>query len=403
MPSLLITPSTLATDTLGRFPAEIITRILDLLDPSIIYFRLFVEPNSSPAQSSSAQCQRVRDICISHNVKFDNMSILTGAISCNDLETVKQVLEEATINAKTSGKKETVVKHATRPLWKKWFSRSVSKNYLDIVREMLLASGMGSYLNEEDRYLDKLLLLAVEKHQGTSLTGLLLQNGADPNITDNGDTPLLLAAKKNNTDAIEMLIVQYQADVNHQGPSANTPLMEAIDNGDLDTVRPFLQSPLLNLNEKNVWEETALHKALLKGKIEIAELLLSWNGVLEECQDYKGRTPLMLCLSNMVTSKDTTRHKSFIEKLLTTEGLDMHASDKENETVLQYAINTRDPKAVQLLLEKREFKITDDDFKLVYSLRNSEIYYMLVKYATDSGQNANHLPPANVKGFLQVK
>ncbi|KAL6821008.1 hypothetical protein J3E69DRAFT_368451 [Trichoderma sp. SZMC 28015] len=139
--------STLAIDILARFPAEIINRILDKLHPSLIYFHLFVEPKSAPVQSSSEECQRVREICISHNVKHGRMDILTYAVSSNNQETVKQMLEEASINTQTSDKKPTAVEHAPWSPWKVWINWCVNKGQLDISRQLLCLGGIANYLN----------------------------------------------------------------------------------------------------------------------------------------------------------------------------------------------------------------------------------------------------------------
>ncbi|KAL7948381.1 ankyrin repeat protein [Trichoderma barbatum] len=355
MASSLTSASTLAVDILARFPAEIITRIVDNLHPSLIYFRLFVEPKSSPAQSSSVQCQRVRDICISHNVKFGRIDILTYAISSNDLETVKQLLQEATTNATTSGKKDTVMEHATRSLWKLWFSWSVSENFLDVASQILRVDGIGSYLNGKDRTLDKLLLLAAKDYRDASLMRLLLENGANPDINDDSiDTPLVVAAKHNNSEAIELLVVQYQADVNRLGSGGNTPLMWAIENGDTAAVKPFLQSPLLDLNKKSILGQTALHRALSKGKPKIAELLLTWDGVLEENKDTHGKTPLMLCLDKMAGLRDMTKYMPTFKGLLVAKGVDPQAFSEDYETVFEDHLGKYDPGFWQELVEQMD-------------------------------------------------
>ncbi|EHK18855.1 ankyrin repeat protein [Trichoderma virens Gv29-8] len=345
---------TLAMDILARFPAEIIARVVDNLHPSLIYFHLFAEPRSSLVQSSSEQCQRVREVCISHNVKFGCMDILTYAVSSNDKETVEQMLKEASTNSKTSERKGTVVKHAPRSLWKTWLSWSVSRDYHDIASQLLCIDGIASYLNRGDRSFDKLLLPAA-RDQNTILMRLLLENGANPDITnDHKDTPLHFAAKHNNKAAIIML-VQYQSDVNRLGSAGNTPLMWAIEHDDIDMIKVYLDLPLLNLNKQCFWGETALHKALSKGKPKVAELLLTWkSGYLEEHKDTHGRTPLMLCLAKMAGLKDMTAYMPTFKELLIAKGVDLQTFSKEYETVFKDVLKEYDTGFWQELLEQMD-------------------------------------------------
>ncbi|KAL6813300.1 ankyrin repeat protein [Trichoderma sp. SZMC 28013] len=151
--STLAVTSALAIDIFARFPAEIINHIWDNLHPSLIYFHLFVEPKSALVQSSSEECQRVREICISHNVKHGRIDIPTYAFSSNDQETV---------------------------------------------------NGIANYLNRRYRCFDKSIILAAQD-QNMVLTRLLLEKGASPDITnDDTDTSLHFVAKHNNSEAIEM-------------------------------------------------------------------------------------------------------------------------------------------------------------------------------------------------------
>ncbi|KAF3066196.1 hypothetical protein CFAM422_009467 [Trichoderma lentiforme] len=85
-------------------------------------------------------------------------------------------------------------------------------------------------------------------------------------------------------------------------------LEEASINADVPTkVKIYLQSPpLLNLNMRSFMGQTAFHRALLKGKPQIAELLLTWSGYLEEHKDGHGKPPLILCLTKTAGLKDMT-------------------------------------------------------------------------------------------------
>ncbi|KAL7784168.1 ankyrin repeat protein [Trichoderma afarasin] len=273
--TLTLISTQVAIDILARFPAEIIDRILDKLHLSLIYFHFFVKPKSAPVQSFPEECHRVREIYISHNAKHGRTSILTYAVSSNGQETVKQMLKEASINAEASSKKQTVNRQVLRQV-----------------------DASGSQRSED------------------GLTRLLLENSASPNISDDDrDTPLHFFAKYSNREAIEMLVIQYHTGVDRLGSAGNTPLIWAIEHDAIDMVNIDLQSPLLSLNMQYFMGQTALHRALSKGKPQIAELLLTWSRYLEEHKDGHGKTPPMLCLAKMTSLKDMTPYVPTFKQL----------------------------------------------------------------------------------------
>ncbi|TFB02373.1 hypothetical protein CCMA1212_005958 [Trichoderma ghanense] len=291
----------LPIDVLGPYPAEIVMSI--------------------------KKRQRLRALCIAHNVKFNNMSLLNMAILSNDPETVKLVLEEAAQNAKSSPIRDTVIKHATRPLWTKWFSWAVYKNYHEIPRRMLLLGGMTSYLNQEDRYLDKLLLLAIERCRGADMAALLLEHGADPDFYENGDTPIHLAAKVNNKAVIKMLILQYNADANYRGAGGDTPLMEATTHRDMGTAKLFLQSPR--------------------------------------------HTPLTVCLLKMAGAADMSPCIPLFKKLLIREGIDMGTFRRDYATSASERLEDTRSDFLLELLQKMGFDILTINCSFIPDLKAS--------------------------------
>lgn len=104
--------------------------------------------------------------------------------------------------------------------------------------------------------------------------------------------------------------------MNRLGSAGNTPLIWATEHDDIDMVKVYLQLPLLNLNMRNFMFHTALHRALTKGKPQIAELLLTYSSYLEEHKDGHENTPLILCLTKMADLKDMTPYIPTFKQLL---------------------------------------------------------------------------------------
>ncbi|RFU75832.1 ankyrin repeat [Trichoderma arundinaceum] len=487
MASSLASNSALARNLLLGLPTEIIMLIIEHLDPQEIYSLLFVEPKFGFVQSSTGwrmlpRRQRVSEICISHNVKFGEMSILTCAINNHDTNTVRRLLKEATVIAKTSPLGPNVMQYASRFMWHKWLLGAVRKNQMHVLQAMLHTAGMESYLNE-DRFIDDLLFEVAAEQGDTNMMKFLIEHGANPHTADlQGFTPLLLAASSDNMDAVTMLVTQYnvectvrdlfrssalhyaiqnsnsnmarlllengaqtnvedtagysplsiaaeegnveilrllllhgadpnfielgllgplglsarngheevarilldetQANVNIRGLLGYTPFMEAVSNRHLDMIKIFIKSPLLNPNERNSMNETALHVALVNDpSLQTAELLLSVDGLRVDEQDDREMTPLMIVLSYMFTSTNKARLMSFIKKLLATGQVDLNTSNSQGVSILQCAIRTKYTEVVQLLLNTGKIDVTPEDVHLASCLGYWEIYDMVMEAA----------------------
>ena len=116
----------------------------------------------------------------------------------------------------------------------------------------------------------------------------LLEKGADPNAqTSDGTTPLLIAAKKGNTEIIKIL-VENGAKVDGRDKNGLTPLMSAASAGKARNVQVLIAAAA-DLNAKDNKGITALMWATLKGFADIVEILLS-NGADVNAKTAEGLT-----------------------------------------------------------------------------------------------------------------
>ena len=108
---------------------------------------------------------------------------------------------------------------------------------------------------------------------------LLLDTGADANWKSaDGKTPLSQAVSFGKNDGVELLI-RHKAQVDLPGKYGSlewTPLMAAVWNGRIDTVRLLLEAGA-NHNLKDSEGKTALHRAIESDKKAIVELLRNWK------------------------------------------------------------------------------------------------------------------------------
>lgn len=116
----------------------------------------------------------------------------------------------------------------------------------------------------------------------------LLGKGADPNAqTSCGERPLLIAAKKGNTEIIRILI-ENGAQVDGKDKNGLTPLMSAASAGKAKNVEVLIAAAA-DLNAKDNKGITALMWATMKGFADIVEILLN-NGANVNAKTTEGLT-----------------------------------------------------------------------------------------------------------------
>lgn len=125
---------------------------------------------------------------------------------------------------------------------------------------------------------------------GLPLVELLLDTGADVNVTDFADnTPLHGAAFAGNADIINALLAR-KADPSHRNRQRATPLHQAAYRGAVLAVEALLRGKADVKAVDNVGE-TALHRAATGGHVVVLKLLLD-RGAEVNVRDRQGQSPL---------------------------------------------------------------------------------------------------------------
>ena len=121
---------------------------------------------------------------------------------------------------------------------------------------------------------------------------VLLQAGADPNMTGlNGKFQLLVAAS-NGSKKLVQLLLQGGAKPNMGDLYGGTPLHWAARFGHKYVVKQLIDGGA-ELNSTNIWGATPLYRAVQGGKKEVVKLLVD-NGADQNIADDEGKTPLTL-------------------------------------------------------------------------------------------------------------
>lgn len=216
--------------------------------------------------------------------------------------------------------------------------------------------------------------------QNANMAGILLENGAKPDLTKfRGYTPLMFAARGGHSETVKLLL-KHHAEVNLRSESQNgqgyTAVFFAARNDHPDIVKmladagadlrkkcPYDETALhvasfraasmlmlyrkrLNIDEKSLWGSTALHNAISHGDMELVKLLVN-SGADINAVDDNGDTPL-------ATAAWNSNHEA-LKLLLQEEECDPRLSTGTNQghSPLHWAVlKFETMETVQLLLER---------------------------------------------------
>lgn len=170
---------------------------------------------------------------------------------------------------------------------------------------------------------------------------MLLDYGADPKAeTNKGNSPLWIAMQEKSF-IVAKLLIESGAEVNEVGDNGwslihlATILKARVEDEEGETlyIAELLAENGANVNPTNKVMRTPLHYASYYGFTDIARILIE-NGAEIEVKDHKGLTPLHSASYNRLgTSMD-------VVKLLIESGADVNAQDNDGWTPLDVASST---------------------------------------------------------------
>ncbi len=193
--------------------------------------------------------------------------------------------------------------------------------------------------------LNKQLAQAVYTCKGTRdewiIIKKLIEEGADPNQTDNqGFTPLMAAAVTGNKEIAQVLI-DAGADVNQKDDTGDHALIIAARFGHLEILTILINAgaDLHHKNNDNGWN--ALMAAACEGHSQIITLLIAAGADLHQT-DNQGMTALIIATewhcNGYSTRKETIQ-------LLIAAGADLHQTDNRGKSAFTIAVSKNYPKA----------------------------------------------------------
>ncbi|OQR94596.1 ankyrin 2,3/unc44 [Thraustotheca clavata] len=131
----------------------------------------------------------------------------------------------------------------------------------------------------------------------TQLLEQLLENGADPNTSDEARTSLLHVASRN--DCVEMikLLIKYKARIDAQDMNQRTPLYLACDNCHINAAQELVNLGA-NVNRPDQRGNSPLHAAIINNHTELAKLLLNHASIMSNQPNEDEMIPLQLAAEN---------------------------------------------------------------------------------------------------------
>ena len=224
------------------------------------------------------------------------------------------------------------------------------------------------------------LLVDVLNIGGISIASfeLLIGKGADPTGAIDGQTPIHVAARCGNVEAVRSLF-KHGVSPNIRDKDGNTPIHLAAFRGQYEVIE-ILVDHGADLTVQNNEGETALHIAAHKAVDPTTFEFIMGHGADGGCKDRRGRTPLEIaaipdngkfveqilerlaipCPANLTRLHSATRLLNAVKKeqmvvineRLRVPDIDVNLPDERGRTCLHFAASYGQKKIVESLLER---------------------------------------------------
>lgn len=188
------------------------------------------------------------------------------------------------------------------------------------------------------------LYLAFENDK-LDVAKFLIKSKANVNLRANygtGNSMLIQACKRNNFNMAKMLI-DAKANINAQDNDGNTALIIAAKKGNIEITSLLIENKKICVNIRNKNKELAISYSSANGNVDTTKLLIEAKSELN-LKNNLGNIPLLLAAINSdVYMKDANKRKNYIEviDLLIEAGSDIYTSNEEGTTLHKNLIRNK--------------------------------------------------------------
>uniref|UniRef100_H2Y8X8 Ion transport domain-containing protein n=1 Tax=Ciona savignyi TaxID=51511 RepID=H2Y8X8_CIOSA len=217
---------------------------------------------------------------------------------------------------------------------------AVQSNSIDIVK-LLMAEGAD--VNARNSALVTPLFLACQ-HNCHIIVKYFLENGANIELKDSDFmSPLLIASRYGHQETLTWLL-EHRADLSETDKDDRTCLMWAAEEDRTDAIMLLLKRNKMRLmiEERDRYNNTALHMAAMKGHTDTVKILLDFRAAADIKND-DDRTTLHMAAFH--------GHDSVIPALIKRDRSIINAGDEEANTALHLACIGGNIKCVVILIQ----------------------------------------------------
>lgn len=225
---------------------------------------------------------------------------------------------------------------------------------------------------------DEALVAFLKQRKSNALMSLAIKSGCLP--TDDENSLLLWAVKKQNIEIVEELLMRGLVDVDVRNSLGESSLLLAVKGGRLDLVEILLSTGKVDVNTRDRLGFFPLSSAILSVGGDIVERLLAVEGIKVDAASATGLTPLM-CAA-------LAQSRILVKRLLETCDVNVNAADKNGTTSIMISADHGHARIVQLLLDTNQIEIDGkDNFgKTAFAQAAYKGHKNIVKILLDTGK-----------------
>jgi len=206
-------------------------------------------------------------------------------------------------------------------------------------------------VNAKDDNGDTPLILACKKND-QKMVRELIEHKADVNKKNknNGYTPLIIACNEGN-EIIVRYLIEHGADINARDENGYSPLVFACSNGN-EAVIKYLVEKGADVNIKDENGDTPLILSLIFKNKTIVNYLVSHGANVNLKNSKKGYTPLMIACSGENEGKDNELNLTLVKCLINNGAKINMKNEKSGDTPLIIACKVGNETIVKYLIEQ---------------------------------------------------
>jgi ankyrin repeat protein len=230
----------------------------------------------------------------------------------------------------------------------------------------VLGDRVVSPVDSNDILVAKLLnIIPNNNHEHFKIQSQLEKGIGVHDMTINGISLLSCSVIYNSADLCSLMLSFPQTNINAKDSNGETALHKAIRQGNIDIAKMLIELGA-DVNIAGINGETALHKAIRQGNIDIAKMLIVANADIN-AKDSSNETALY---------KANRQSNTDIAKMLIELGADVNIADipnqsQDNNEMLIEEIHDQSQDNNEMLIEEVEADPNDDNETLIYVNRRS--------------------------------